>query len=174
MVSHPICNCDITSGSSRAVGILPSVCWNLDVIADDFKLNQAQVKKSTEKLETMTVNEVLALALGSSPIKFVAGPLVDLVAAGNLIKFYTYAGSSKMSGLIGLASCFPAEQTELYGTFIQTVRVLTALAVLFPSICVWPVCGRRPSAGVAQCRRSIAQSKSMFSLASAVGRCDIR
>ena len=174
MVSHPICNCDITSGSSCAVGILPSLRWNLDVIADDFKLNQAQVKKSTEKLETMTVNEVLALALGSGPIKFVAGPLVDLVAAGNLIKFYTYAGSSKMSGLIGLGELFSCRINRIIRKPFQTLRVLTALAVLFPSICVWPVCGRRPSAGVAQCRRSIAQSKSMFSVASAVSRCDLR
>ena len=67
--------------------------WNLDVTMDEFKLNEAQVKKLAETLESMTINEVLALVLAIGPTKIVAGPLGivdDLVAAGNLIIFYTY------------------------------------------------------------------------------------
>ena len=48
--------------------------WNLDVITDEFKLNWTQVKKLTETLELVIVNEVLAFALALGPTKFVAGP----------------------------------------------------------------------------------------------------
>ena len=87
--------------------------WNLDVITDEFKLNRPQLKKLTATLELMTINEVLALALASGHTEFVAGPLaivVDLVAAGDLLDFYTYLvlAQGKMNGLVGLGEAlFP-------------------------------------------------------------------
>ena len=84
-----------------------SLVWNLGVITDEFKLNSTQVKKLTETLELETIKEVLPLALALGPTKFVAGPLaivVDLVAAGVLLEFYTYLvlAQGKMSGLVDL------------------------------------------------------------------------
>ena len=46
---------------------MTSFGWNLDVVTDEFKLNRAQVKKVTETLKFMTVNEVLALAPALGP-----------------------------------------------------------------------------------------------------------
>ena len=89
---------------------------NLHVIAVEFKLNRAQVKKLNETLELMTVNEVLALSLALGPTNFVASPLaivVDLAAAGNLLEFYMYLvlNQGKMRGLIGLGrGVVPTEQ----------------------------------------------------------------
>ena len=67
--------------------------WNLDIVTDEFNLSRTQVKTLIETLELMTVSEVPALRLILGPTKFVAGPLaivVDLVAAGDLLEFYTY------------------------------------------------------------------------------------
>ena len=74
------------------------LCWNLNVVTDEFKLSRKHIKKLTETHELMTVSEVLALALALGPPKFAASPLafvVDLVAAGDLREFYTYLGSLK-------------------------------------------------------------------------------
>ena len=77
-----------------------SLGWNLDVITGEFSLSQAQVKKLTDTLELMTINEVLARALALAPTKIVAGPLanvVDLVAAGGLLEFFTYLVLAQIS-----------------------------------------------------------------------------
>ena len=93
----------------------------MDVITDEVKLNRTQVKKLTETLEVMSINDVIALALALCPTKFVADHLaivVDLVGAGNILEFYTYLVRHKaavikaavikaavikvMSGLVGL------------------------------------------------------------------------
>ena len=80
---------------------------NLDVVTDEFELNQAQVKKLTETFESMTMNEVVALALALGSTKFLTGLLaiaVNLVTAGNLIDIYTYLvlAEGKMNEPIGL------------------------------------------------------------------------
>ena len=67
----------------------------------------------------MTVNEVLALALALGPTKFVADPLaiiVDLVAAGCLLEFYTYLvqAQGKLNGLIGLSKVLFKNDTQNY------------------------------------------------------------
>ena len=67
--------------------------WNIDVIAAEFSLTNAQADKLLETIGEATVGEVLALALTMGPTKFVAGPLtmlVDVVISGDLITFYSY------------------------------------------------------------------------------------
>ena len=67
--------------------------WNIDVIADEFSLTNAEADKLLETIGEATVGEVLALALTMGPTKFVASPLamlVDVVISGDLITFYSY------------------------------------------------------------------------------------
>ena len=80
--------------------------WNFDVVTDEFNLSRTQVKKLTDPLQLMTVNEVLALPLALGPTRFVAGRLaivVNLVAGGGLLELYTYLvlAQGKTNGLIG-------------------------------------------------------------------------
>ena len=99
MVSDQICGQNSGGRSSRAR--LPSgifctslgLGWNIDVIAAEFSLTNAQADKLLETIGEATVGEVLALALTMGPTKFVAGPLamiVDVVISGNLTTFYRY------------------------------------------------------------------------------------
>ena len=70
-----------------------SLGWHLNVIADEFRLYDGHLQKLTDILKGTTFNEVLALVLALGA-KFVAGPLaivVDLVTAGGVLEFYTYA-----------------------------------------------------------------------------------
>ena len=89
------------------------------MVADEFNLSRTQVKKLTDTLELMTVNEVLALVLALGPTGFVAGPLaiiIDLVAAGGLLEFYTHLvlAQSKMNGLIGLGEVLFIQEKQNY------------------------------------------------------------
>ena len=64
--------------------------WNIDVLAAEFELTNAQADKLLETIGEMTVGKVLALALAAGPTKFVAGPLtllVEIVVSCDLIMF---------------------------------------------------------------------------------------
>ena len=109
---------------------------NLDVIADEFKLNRTHVKKLTE---LMTVSEVLAFALLFCATKFVAGPLaimVDLVAAGNLLEFYTslVMAQGKMSGLIGQGEVLFLQNNQNYTEFLFSSCGHCCCTVFFSSL----------------------------------------
>ena len=109
---------------------------NLDVIADEFKLNRTQVKKLTE---LMTASEVLAFALLFCATKFVAGPLaimVDLVAAGNLLEFYTslVMAQCKMSGLIGQGEVLFLQNNQNYTEFLFSSCGHCCCTVFFSSL----------------------------------------
>ena len=117
--------------------------WNLDVIT--------QVKKLTENLQLMTVNEVPALPLDLGTTKFVVGPLdivVDMVVEENLLLLHLFSAGSRQDEQTNWfgRGVVPAEQSELHGTFVQTESV-PALAVFL--LRIWPLSGRRPRATVA-------------------------
>ena len=82
----------------------------------------------------------VTLALG--PTKFVTGPLEP---PGNLYVLGAGTRQNERPGQLGRSAVF-AEQPELYGTLVQAASVTSALIVFLPSLGVWPVPRRGPSA----------------------------
>ena len=104
-----------------------SLGCKLDVLTDEFNLSRTQVKKLTDTLELMTINEVRALALALGYTGFVAGPLailVDLVPAGGLLELYTYLilAQGKINGLIGLSEVLFMQDNQNYTESLLKLR----------------------------------------------------
>ena len=107
------------SVSLPALGTCFGLGWNLDVLTDDFKLNNAQVQRRHETLAAMTITEVPALPLTLGHPKFVAHPLaiiVGLVADCNPIQFFTYLvlAQGKMRSQIGLCEALFIRDNQDY------------------------------------------------------------
>ena len=70
-----------------------SLGWNLDVLATEFALTDAQANKLLETIDEMSIGDVQALALAVGPVKFVAVPLallIETVVSCDLIMFLSY------------------------------------------------------------------------------------
>ena len=142
----------VLSISSPAILTSFSPGWNLYVVTDEFNLSLRQVKKLTDTLELITVNEVLALALTLGPTTFVAGPLaiiVVLVAAGSLLEFYTYLvlAQGKLNGLIGLKEVIFMQDKQNYTEPLLKLRASLHhwLYSFVAGFCVRAIRGRGPS-----------------------------
>ena len=103
------------------------LCWHLDVVTDEFSLNQEQVRKLTDTSKRKTIDEVLALALALGPTKIEAGPLaivVDLVTAGGVLEFYTclVLAQGKLSSPIGFGEVLLMQNEHNYTDHLFKMR----------------------------------------------------
>ena len=101
--------------------------WNVDVIAAEFSLTNAQADKLLGKIGEATVGEVLALALTMGPTKFVAGPLamlVDVVISGDLITFYSYLilAQGELRSLIRWGHLMNSKDQQNYAAQLERMR----------------------------------------------------
>ena len=103
--------------------------WNIDVIAAEFSLTNAQADKLLETIGEATVGEVLALALTMGPTKFVAGPLallVDVVTSGDLITFYSYLvlaqGQLQLRSLTRWGHLMNSKDQQNYSAQLERMR----------------------------------------------------
>ena len=101
--------------------------WNIDVIAAEFSLTNAQADKLLETIGEATVGEVLALALTMGPTKFVAGPLamlVDIVISGDLITFYSYLilAQGQLRSLIRWGHLMNSKDQQNYAAQLEHMR----------------------------------------------------